>query len=138
MLPQTDCALAGTGTFDVSRGSWSIATCWVLGSTETTIIVSVLKVFSPGRWSVPTRSTLRRSVPFQGGSVGAGVAPASEPMGVGGASVGLGTTAVSPDEEGWAPPPELPGVGLASAWVQLASVVSPLNTQLTTWSASRL
>jgi hypothetical protein len=35
-----------------------------------TIIVSVLKVVSGGRWSVPTMSTLSRPVPFQGIALG--------------------------------------------------------------------
>ncbi len=62
----------------------NIATWPVVGSMLVTIIVSVLKVLSPGRWSVPRRRMLSRSLPFHGtvataaGEAGAGEAPAGD------------------------------------------------------------
>ncbi|MFI5259185.1 MAG: hypothetical protein ACHQ01_06205 [Candidatus Limnocylindrales bacterium] len=80
--------LAGSGTPTVSRGMLNIAIAPLVGSMLATIIVSVLKVGSGGRWSVPTMSTLSRPVPFQGIALGTAagelVAEAEDPDDVGG------------------------------------------------------
>ena len=116
-----------------------MATCLVLGSTETTIIVSVLNVPLPPRWSVPTRSTLSRSVPFHGGSVAAGTAPVLVPIGDGmsedGLAVSLGRLLESPESDGSSAASDGPGV--ASGWLHDGSVLSGLR-QFTTSSASVL
>src|SRR5947208_16226276 len=84
----------GIGTSTVSRGSENMTTWFVVGSMDTTIIVSVL--WAPSCSSAPISRMFRRSLPFQGwteGSLAAG------PM----LSLGSG---VSPDAAG---APELPG-----------------------------
>src|SRR5579859_5933624 len=68
----------GTGMSTMSRGRLNIATRFVAGSIETTIMVSVLNVPSFGRWSTPRRRMFRRSVPFHGGIARDG---AAEPSG---------------------------------------------------------
>ena len=75
------------------------ATFLLTGSIETTIIVSVLNVESPARWSTPRSRMLSRSVPFQVGTgeVDGRAVPTGgrESVGVGesvliGASLGFG------------------------------------------------
>src|SRR3954468_13678247 len=134
--PHSGRALSGTGTSTMSRGTWNIATCFVTGSTETTISVSVLNVASPGRVSAPTRSTLSRSLPSHGGSVGASV-PDAPGSGVGTVSVGDGAAATADGSGvsvGWA---DAPGDGVSDGSLQSAAP-SSLNTQLTRSSARTL
>ena len=114
-----------------------MATCLVSGSIETTISVSVLNVPSPGRWSVPMSRTLRRSLPSQGGRVGAGVPVPAVPS-------GLGSTSSDGDGSRLAPAGSVsigsivsPGVGDASAVSQLGSA-SSVNTHWTRSRASAL
>ena len=79
--PNTFCAgPGGSGTSTVSRGSENIATWFVRVSMLTTIIVSVLNVFSWGRWSAPMSRMFRRS-PAIGACVGSG--PAEVALGLG-------------------------------------------------------
>src|SRR5439155_22016644 len=74
----------GIGTSTVSRGSENITTWFVVGSIDTTIIVSVL--WAPSCSSAPMSRMLRRSLPFHGWtdaslaagpmlSLGSGVSP---------------------------------------------------------------
>src|SRR5664279_2029982 len=63
-----------------------MATFLVTGSIETTIIVSVLNVASPWRWSTPSSRMLSRSVWFQAGTAegearGLGVDEGDDPLG---------------------------------------------------------
>ena len=103
-----------------SRGRLNIATCFVVGSIDTTISVSVLYVPSFGRWSVPISRMFSRSVPFHGGIVTSGSA---EPWIGGGVAVGvglpMGSSVGSRD-----PPGDDDGVSS-----QLAGVWSVMNTQ---------
>ncbi len=79
--PKTFCAgPGGSGTSTESRGSENMATCFVVVSMLTTIIVSVLNVFSCGRWSAPIRRMFRRP-PAIGAAVGTG--PADDALGLG-------------------------------------------------------
>ena len=82
---------AGIGMPHESRGRLNIATCFVVGSIETTISVSVLYVPSFGRWSVPMRRMFSRSLPSHGGIVTFGSA---EPCGGGSLTRRLGAAAL--------------------------------------------
>ena len=110
--------------FVESRGRLNIATCFVVGSIEATIRVSVLNVPSRGRWSLPMSRILRRSVPFHGGIVAAG---RSEPWGAGPLSEGSGELLSTGPSVG---PPVSDGDGVASHCEVSAAFVLSMKMQL--------
>src|SRR4051812_5200372 len=119
-----------------SRGRLNIATCFVVGSIDTTINVSVLYVPSFGRWSDPIRRMFSRSVPSQGGIDTSG---RSEPCGGGAERVGSGESAGSSLEPGVAEPdgPGEPDAVSSQSAVPLGSFTTKMHGSWRTSFARR-